>query len=133
LGGKDGQQAESFFSAVGKVVTHFKTVDFEVEVEYMTNSRMRKEELSFKDMIDWLLGSHIHFIITHPHQGLEKFGHVTAIYEQVNRLEYHLGFPAFNQLRCPIFTQNKWLYLQHLPSIMPTHKITFQEVAEVSE
>ena len=57
---------------------------------------------------------------------------VVEIYEEVKRLWYHLGWPCRNELQCPILTQDKWEYLQHLPSIMPTHKIILQQKSEVA-
>ena len=53
--------------------------------------------------LDWLLNSDIHFIITHIHQGLEQLGwDMVELYNEVQRLHYHNGYPNRIQLRCPI-------------------------------
>ena len=119
--------------AVEKVIAHFAGINFKVSAEYKTIDSMRYEGTgcTFSQVIDWLLGSHIHFVITHPHQGLHNCGlSISEIYEEVGRLTYHLGFPSAEKLQCPIFSQNKWEYLQHLPSVLPTHRIILREEAE---
>ena len=133
LGNRDGRQGKDFSLAVGKIKKHYEAMNFKISVEYKTIDNMRYEGsgFTFPDVIDWLLGSHIHFVITHPHQGLQKSGlSISEIYEEVGRLKHHLGFPSADKLQCSIFSQNKWEYLQHLPSVMPTHRIILCEEAE---
>jgi hypothetical protein len=61
------------------------------------------------DLVNWLLSSHVHFILTHPHQGLEGLRwNIDLLYREMQRLEFHPGFPSGTQLKCPIFTQNKF-------------------------
>ena len=104
----------------------FKRHNIEICLEMMALAKMRTARMHFSDMITWLLESHIHFIITHPHQGWESSHYqVTNIYEEVNRLRYHTGYPSHDKLDCPIFRQDKWAYLTDLPEHMklPTVKI----------
>ena len=111
-----------------------KAKDIDAVVEYMTTSRMRRESLSFQYVIDWLLGSHIHFVITHPHQGLEGSYNVKEIYDEVGRLKFHQGFPSMNTLNCPIFCQDKFRYLIPLNEaddlMLPTYRIPLFEQPE---
>ena len=66
-----------------------------------------------------MLGGHIHFIISHIHQGLENFGwNITHMYSELDRLKYHPGYPMGQKLQCPIFTQDKWNYHGILPESM---------------
>ncbi len=72
-----------------------------------------------KDLVDWLLNSDVHFIITHNHQGLEQLSwDMVELYNEVQGLRYHL--------RCPIWTQDKFDYLSAIASdglCNPTYKV----------
>lgn len=83
----------------------------------MTIKELREDaSMTLKAFVDWLLDSHIHFLLCYVHQGLESFGwDVTDIIEELQRLKYHEGFPNGEQLSCPIFTQDKMRYLQLIP------------------
>jgi hypothetical protein len=80
--------------------------------ESMNLDQLRKKKWTIKQFVDWLLGSHIHFVIAHVHQGTEQFGwSTTSIYSELQRLKLHPGFPRLDYLACPIFTQDKMRYL----------------------
>jgi hypothetical protein len=133
-GNSDGEQAQSFTIAIRHVIKYFEKSGHKVVEQHMTLKQMRDKHLSFGVVVEWLLGSHIHFLITHPHQGLESSGlSISEIYNEVQRLKYHPGFPSLEKIECPIFCQDKWEYLQHLPGamIVPTHRIPLLEEAEV--
>jgi hypothetical protein len=115
LGNSQGEQVTSFKNAIGRVVATLADRKIGMTVDYMSLKTMRDKGLSFADVIDWLLGSHLHFVITHPHQGLESSGwSIVDIYQQVKRLWYHPGFPAKEKLKCPIFCQDKHVYVFRL-------------------
>ena len=98
----------------------------QVNFELLNLKELRESCYTLSGFVDWLLESHIHFVITHPHQGTESFGwSICDFYKELQRLKYHVGFPHKDELCCPIFTQDKWQYLQALPSsaIMATYKI----------
>jgi hypothetical protein len=59
-----------------------------------------------------LIGGDIHMIISHPHQGTETFQ--WDVVEEIGRLHDHTGLSFKEQLVCPIFTQNKFIYLELL-------------------
>ena len=88
-----------------------------IYIDYMDTKTLAKKRWSPVELIDWLLESHIHFITAHAHQGLRS--HAVAwnmkIYmQQLQRLQFHVGFPSNNQVSCPVFTQDKYQYLKHL-------------------
>jgi hypothetical protein len=119
LGNKHGEQVESFIAAMKNVKEYFRRHNIDVCLEMKALAEMRTAQMHFSDMITWLLGSHIHLIITHPHQGWESSHYqVTNIYEELNRLRYHTGYPSHDKLDCPIFRQDKWTYLTDLPEHM---------------
>lgn len=97
---------------------------------------LRQNSCSEVQFVNWLLNSHIHFITSHPHQGTEKFDWpVTRVYDQLQRLRYHPGFPRLDQLRCPVVTQDKFVYFEDLPSgtMMPTFKIPLSRDLDISK
>lgn len=115
---------------MGRVKTFLEQSGHIIKVEVLDLKAMREQQLDIRDLITWLLGSHIHFAITHPHQGMEEASNCTIqqIYQEVDRLKFHPGFPSGVQLQCPIFLQDKWKYLQHVPATMRTCKIDMEEV-----
>ena len=126
VGAGDHFQVPMFRTAVLSVRTMLVPYNLDIRYEPLTLKNLRENRWSVADFVNWLLQSHIHFIIGHPHQGTEKFGwSVESLYAELQRLYHHPGFPAGDQLRCPIFTQNKWNYLEALPlgTTMPTFKI----------
>jgi hypothetical protein len=127
LGNRQGEQGARFESAFNRVEKYFARMNVDVTGESLDTSQMRKDGCwTLSGIVDWLLTSHLHFVVTHPHQGLEQSGwSVNDIYREFSRLTYHPGFPSGEKLGCAVFTQDKWKYLQQLPSdiIMPTYKI----------
>jgi len=104
---------------------------FPIKVEYLCLKQVREQRRDITDIVTWLLHSHIHFIITHIHQGMETAGgSVQHIYNECARLKYHPGFPSGVQLQCPIFSQDKWKYLQDIPATMRTCKVSLAEGSE---
>jgi len=89
----------------------------------MTCKDVKDKKWGYKDLIDWLHNCDLHFILTHLHQGSSGKGgqrdmgwDVDKLYQYLERLSDHPGFPTGIQLRCPIFTQNKFGYLHPLMS-----------------
>jgi hypothetical protein len=92
---------------------------------------LRTSGWSEKHFVYWFLDCDVHMIVAHPHQGAETLQRdVTTLYKKLLRLYHHTGFPAGNQLLCPIFTQNKFEYLAPMRRnkiINPTLKIRVYE------
>jgi len=94
-------------------------------VEYHYVHEMRTLRWEPDDLIDWLLDSDIHFVVTHPHQGNPRWD-VSQLYLALDRLRLHPGFPNNDQLNCPVFLQHKFAYLTGVRQIAnPTIAIPF--------
>lgn len=90
----------------------------DIVIEYMSLDNLITSSFTLSEFVDWLLCSHVHFIISYTHEGLENFGwNITDIYAELQRLKYHSGFPSGSQLQCPIFTQDKMKYLEALAHV----------------
>jgi hypothetical protein len=121
----------------GRTLNNFSKQAFELAIEefnklhnniflYCVSKNCRDvkhDHWGFKDLIDWLYHSDVHFIITHLHQGNSGNGAVKEmgwdvgkLYEYLDKLYDHPGYPSGENLRCPIFTQNKFEYLKPLMS-----------------
>jgi hypothetical protein len=85
-----------------------------LEVQYLTTSETR--ELTPHDVINWLLKCDIHVILTHMHQSLNW--DICEFLDAVDRLSNHFGWPGQANLRCPIFLQDKFRYLNACPDII---------------
>ena len=122
LGGINSQQIIPFKGAISDT-------SFNLEITYLTTTQIKDMDWTPKELVDWLLSSHIHFVLSHIHQGLEPLcWDMDVLYEETQRLRFHIGFPALENINCPIFTQNKLEYLKCLPDMTnPTLKIIFQE------
>ena len=118
-----GNQDAKFRYAASQVVNTLS--DGNIRFEYLSIKNLRESDWTVVDFVDWLLGSHIHFILTHVHQGLESFGWgVEEIYNELQRLRWHPGFPEGDELSCPVFTQDKMKYIRALAGMtMPTFAI----------
>lgn len=118
VGNSAGEQTNYFGLALAKVIHHLGCLGFPVQEETLTLTAARRKKFSVADIVNWLLGSHVHFVITHPNQGLwSSGGCVEEIYSHFSRLKFHPGFPMGAQIHCPMFTQNKWTYLKHLSAL----------------
>jgi hypothetical protein len=107
-GGHDSNQ----YIAIIMAITDCKRA---LSVEYIDNDSIKEYGFSEKDIVDWLLDCDIHFIITHIHQGLDQCKYNMAVlYKEILRLRNHPGFPNNDYLECPIFTQDKYKYLEVL-------------------
>jgi hypothetical protein len=126
-GSLNNAQTSAFQAAVLEVTRKLGEVLTVESISLKTlRERKRNDNWSLQDFVSWLLGSRIHFILAHVHQGMEDFNwSIDDIYFELSRLEYHLGFPNRKQLLCPIFTQDKMEYINCLgPSFsLPTYKI----------
>lgn len=82
-------------------------------IERISVSHLCELKWGIEDLIDWFLASDVHVILSHIHQGFVSIN-VNYLMEQVWRLKDHNGFPMGEELRCPVFLQNKMLYIEAL-------------------
>ena len=115
-GGERSPQLETFQTAFSSFSKFFNK-NVEVKIEYIGPKEIGKRRWMPTELIDWLLESNIHFIITHINQGRSSHGLIWCMrdmLDQLNRLYYHAGFPNGQQLMCHVFTQNKGAYINKL-------------------
>jgi hypothetical protein len=84
-----------------------------IEIHYLSTSVSRT--WSQEAVVDWLMDSDIHIILAHIHQGLKW--NIPVWLNLLDRLSYHYGWPAHENLYCPIFLQDKYIYLSALPDL----------------
>lgn len=86
-----------------------------LKIERRKNKQSIEKKLTPADIANWLMDADIHFILSHVHQGmLLQHNHdwtVDIIQREILKLMYHRGFPQGQNLKCPIFLQDKWKYL----------------------
>ena len=113
LGGVNGVQVNPFKAAWSRL----QVPKDNWSVEYISVVYVNESGWSPKELVDWLLNSHVHFILSHVHQGIAKYlqWNMEDLKIQLQRLKYHLGFPNLAKLLCPVFLQDKYKYLSSMP------------------
>jgi len=129
--------------AFGDAVTNFNSLHSTLIFVpiYMNCKQAKLRFTTFEGLIDWLHDCDAHFILTHLHQGAATCGGVGQMGWEVDKLYaylekklfYHPGFPTGKQLRCPIFTQDKYMYLKPLMGSMPFVNNTLKVVLREDE
>jgi hypothetical protein len=80
------------------------------------------------DLFRWLWDEDYYFIIGHVHQGLDNMN-VHELWDKLSWLASREGFPGGLQLRCPVFTQDKFVYITACREItLPTLKIVLMNM-----
>jgi hypothetical protein len=124
-GGEASPQLTPFVSAspiIGRLLS------ITVKQEFIFVSDIREKAWKPMDLVNWLRESDFHFILTHPHQGNPRWD-CTEVYEALNDLKQHPGFPHNESFHCPVFTQHKFQYLCSISEIVnPTIAVPFREV-----
>jgi len=115
-GGKDSIQSGPFLHAINEIRKKWSsTVD--IHVEKLNTQELCANKWQPDQFVDWLLQSHVHFILGHVHQSLLNHNllwDMEFAMQQFTRLKYHVGFPSGEQLKCPVFTQDKIKYINCL-------------------
>ena len=119
-GGLNGLQLGPFKVALKSIIDEYKKGEnnqIRISVKYISNQDITNNQWLPKQLIDFLLDSDLHFILTHIHQGLtsKNIGWIIpSLMKHLKRLKYHKGFPMSESLFCPIFTQDKIKYVRFL-------------------
>lgn len=126
LGGHKGAQSIPWTSALQLL----QLPKHRFGIQEITIKDVKDWEFTPSKLVDWLLDSDIHVILSHLHQGSsgqneQQMGwNMDELARQVNRLRDHVGFPAGDHLNCPVFTQNKYGYLHAVPHyVNPTLQV----------
>ena len=133
-GGLTGNQSSAFKVAMSSILReyheNFMNLNpglIRIHVEYITNSDVSDRKWLPSHLVDYLLESDLHFILTHVHQGLtsKNIGWIIpSLLKHLHRLKHHPGFPTGDQLSCPVFTQDKIKYIKYLGDFaIPTFEI----------
>jgi len=131
-------QLSAFQIKMGSIIKYYCNEFYDVEnnnpgnvrikVEYISNVDVTNNKWLPSQLIDHLLESDLHFILTHVHQGLtsKNIGWIIpSLLKHMKRLKFHPGFPSNEQLFCPVFTQDKIRYIRYLGEhfSIPTYEI----------
>lgn len=112
---ENGAQQVYFNLGLDRLKESNPTIYRTLNIEHRKNKTSKASRLDPSDITEWLIDSDIHFILSHVHQGMLLQHHhdwtVDNIESQLSRLMNHRGFPLGQNLRCPIFLQDKWRYL----------------------
>jgi hypothetical protein len=97
----------------------------------LTTDDVKQRRWNIHDLVLWLLDCDIHIILCQHYFGAMFYGYwwdIMDIYTEMDYLTEHLGFPTGGQLRCPVFTVNKYEYIAAVPEFtIPTLKIEIIE------
>ena len=104
VGGQESPQVGPFVS-IGHLFGQL--LGKPVKQEFIFVADIREKRWSPYDLVNWLQESDYHFILTHPHQGNPRWD-CTEVYEAMNELKDHPGFPHKDSFSCPVFTQHKF-------------------------
>jgi hypothetical protein len=112
LGGQDGVQVTPFKSAWQNLNIQRNWI-----VQYISVGYINELHWSPKDLVDWLLNSRVHIILSHVHQGVADAlqWNLIDLEMELQRLKFHTGFPNLLKLKCPVFLQDKYKYLENMP------------------
>jgi len=128
-GGESGVSANSISCAISAILKQFEASTPQILVE--TKGIQEIRSWSPSELVDWLLGSDVHIIGTHMHQGIPRWN-AAHVWLELQRLKGHHGFPTGDNLMCPVFTQHKFHYLCALRSfVAPTLAVKFPQVDRV--
>ena len=128
--GKTSIQLAAFEDAYTSFKKIFPEACNDRVVQYLTIETIRHNQMSVDDVFFWIKQSHVHFILTHAHQGLDisfeyAAWNVIHLEEVMQTIRYHPGFPSGIQLTCPIFLQDKFRYLAAMDGdVLPSLKVS---------
>jgi hypothetical protein len=116
-GGMGSTQSGPFTAAMKDIQRAIASTSRILIVEEIDTKTLCGLKWQPKQFCDWSLHSHAHMWLAHVHQSLRLHNLVwdmKVAVAQFQRLRYHTGFPSGDQLRCPIFTQDKIKYIRYL-------------------
>jgi hypothetical protein len=112
-GAKAARQLESFETAISAVTKKYAKKGITINYDSFDNDEMRsKLGYSPSAAVDRMLRADIHLLPTHFHQGnlqgdIRPGWNMYSINSNLDRLEFHLGIPMAEKIRCPVHRQDK--------------------------
>jgi hypothetical protein len=123
-GGSKGTQVGPFLIAFSRVQLMMKS-SLRLRMDLITCKDVGESSMTEEELISRLWNADVHVILGHIHQGNPQWSALT-IQEHLNVLADHVGWPSFENLKCPVFTQDKYNYIKMCPDIsIPTLQINF--------
>ena len=116
LGGENSVQSIPFAGAKNEAIKHLVQARYEqfyCHFEEINVCMIKELGWGPQQLVDWLLCSDVHFILSHVHQGMSALGesqmgwNMLLLQKQLMRLRDHRGYPNGDKLLCPIFLQDK--------------------------
>ena len=88
----------------------------------MSNTSTSMQHLTIQSIVQLLLSSDVHLIITHMHQGIMELlrWNMTDLVLELQLLYSHPGYPTGRSLEDPIFLQDKFKYQSQF---IPSHRL----------
>lgn len=129
-GGLQSSQCGPFHAALGRLQEQLKVKENGVEVKCLIlyNRDLRVNDIDQHGVIHMLAQSDIHIILSHLHQGNGDWNISQLLADLMEKLSSHRGWPSGDNLSCPIFTQNKFKYIESCRELfLPTLAINFDE------
>jgi hypothetical protein len=121
-----GQMHPPFKSALTETLCRYRKNDIDVSYEEWSIRKLRAStDWTEEDFARFIFDNFdIHIFLSHPHQGSNGLGwNAEWLYECLRRfLFFRPGYPCQDGWFCPIFTQNKMVYLSALPEIVNSSK-----------
>ena len=108
-GGRNARQLEP----VQQALAEFERKKL-IDVEYIDIDKVKTQHLTVQSIVQWLLSSDVHLIITHMHQGIMELlrWNMTDLVLELQLLYSHPGYPTGRSLEDPIFLQDKFKYIE---------------------
>jgi hypothetical protein len=127
FGGHSSVQRQPFSTALSKRLRELEVEmpDVRFIVEVLTISDLRALKWDISDFFVWFFSGDLHFITNHPVQAVEFFDS-RDLEAQLETIRHHRGFPCLEEIECPIFRQDKFVYINACQDIcIPTYRIDF--------
>ena len=133
MSGMANPQQQPFFDAVRVVKAKYSAM-IEIIVEYKTCRDLKDSKWTSQDTVNWLIDCDIYAITCHPHQGMEASRwDMDDLAIQMERLGQSgtVGCPNSLQIKCPMWSQNKFDYLTILSEfVLNTLKVPLRDISE---
>lgn len=109
-----GSKLDDFVVTALRAHAQRNSIDVKVFILSLSEIRNDASYWTICRVIQYLIDCHCYFIVNHPHQGTQGLQWCTQeFYTRLQCLSSRVGFPSGGNLKCPVFTQNKGLYLLH--------------------
>jgi hypothetical protein len=121
LGDESHVQRDCFYGALNSLGISSHPTNCAVMTFSQLKDKIRFESWTQQTFIDWIGDCDIYVILCHIHQ---SFGFPPLLWDPLEfyeslyqKLYNRVGFPEKDQLQCPVFTQNKFKYIEAIGSL----------------